>query len=62
MSKYLTPLGYKIPKKAYEAMAEMRPRLTHEEILRIWDILQTDEPYRELCYAVLKYTIERDKK
>ena len=62
MSKYLTPLGYKIPKKAYEAMTEMTPKFTHEEILQLYDILQTDKPYRELCVAALKYSLSKDKK
>ena len=71
MNKYLTPLGYKIPKKSYEAMAEIS-QFSHEEILQLYDILQTDKPYRELCIAALKYslcetrkfkvTLEKDKK
>lgn len=61
MNKYLTPLGYKVPKKAYEAMTEMS-QFSHEEILQLYDILQTDKPYRELCVAALKYSLGATKK
>lgn len=61
MSKYLTPLGYKVPKKAYQAITEISD-FSHEEILQLYDILQTDESYRELCIAALKYSLTKDKK
>lgn len=61
MKCHVTPLGFKIPKKSYDAIVEISD-FTHEQILELWDILQTDKPYRDLCVAALKYSLSDSKK